>query len=111
MTTPAAGIDSATWSLFVGSFLPPAVAVILQPRWPRWARTVVSAALCLLIGFCTAWFAGDLRGVDIGRAAILTLLASRATYAAFWKPIGAADAIEQATSSASQGTPPASGDG
>lgn len=96
--------DLQMWSLLVGFFLPPALAVIQQPGWSDRFRTVVAFLACCVAGAGTAYFQDDWHGRPVTSAILVTLVTSLATYRNFWKTTGVAPKIEFATSGASQPT-------
>lgn len=91
--------DLQMWSLVVGTLAPTLIAVLQQPWWPKWARTVVTALFCLVAGGVTAWLSGELTGRGVATAVLLVLVAALATYRSLWKPSGVTDAIEIVTTS------------
>lgn len=98
--------DLAMWSALVGVLLPPLVAIVNQPRWPGWARAVITAAACIAAGGITAYLDGSLTGVRWLSAALIVAVAAVGSYQKFWRPSHIAPRIEAATSSAAPDTPP-----
>lgn len=89
--------DLQMWSLVVGTLAPTLIAVLQQPWWPKWARTLVTALFCLVAGGVTAWLNGELSGRGAVTAVLLVLVAALATYRSLWKPSGITNVIEIAT--------------
>jgi hypothetical protein len=93
--------DLAMWSLLVGSVLPPLVAILEQPKWPDWLRSVVAVLSSLVAGFVTTWIVeggDDLFERGLVTAVLLVLVSSLTTYRNFWKPTTLAPQIEAKTS-------------
>lgn len=88
----------AMWSLIVGFLLPPAIAVVQQPRWSEPVRAIVMFVVCLIAAAGTAYFQGDLTGRRWIQAALLIVVATIATFKGLWKPTRVAPEIEAATS-------------
>lgn len=88
------------WSLLVGAVLPPFVAIIQQPRWPDWFRTVVGVAASIVVGFVTTWLVSEGQLWDRGMvgAILLVLVSALSTYRNLWRTTGIAPKIEQKTS-------------
>lgn len=85
------------WSLIVGFFLPPVLAIVEQTRWSNPLRAIVAFAACAIAGAGTAYFQGDLTGRRFVEAGLVVLVTGLATYQSFWKPSGIAAAIESHT--------------
>lgn len=85
------------WALVVGFFLPPALAIIQQPRWSNRVRSVVAFLACAVAGAGTAYFQGDLTGRRFVEAGLVVLVTAMSTFRNFWKTTGVTDTIEQAT--------------
>ena len=85
------------WSALVGALLPTVVALINQPRWPSWARAIMTALTCAAAGAVTAAAAGEFTGRTWLESAGVVFAAALATYHAWWKPSGVTGAIEKAT--------------
>ena len=92
--------DLEMWSLLVGAILPPFVAIIQQPRWPNWFRTVVAVASSLVVGFVTTWLVEDdaLWEQGMVTAILLVLVSALTTYRNVWRTTGIAPQIEAKTS-------------
>lgn len=86
------------WSLVVGFLLPPALAIVMQTKWPTQFQAIVAFVACAIAGAGVAYFQGDLTGKRWVEAALTVLVASIATYHGFWKPTKVAPAIEEKTS-------------
>jgi hypothetical protein len=102
MDGPASGLtDLAMWSLLVGFFLPPAVAIVQQPGWSDRFRAVVTFLICCIAGAGTAYFSDQFDGRPVVSSILLILVTTLGTFRGFWKPTRVAPAIEYATSGAS----------
>lgn len=88
----------AMWSLIVGTVLPPIVAVVQQPRWLPWQRTLVMVVVSLVAGAGTAWFTGGLDAADWVTATLIVIVTAISTYKGIWTPTRVAPRIEAATS-------------
>jgi len=88
----------AMWSLVVGFFTPPVLAVIQQPKWSATVRAIVGFLFALVVGGVTAWLTGSLNVNDWVSAALIVLVSAITTYKGFWKETGVAQKIEAATS-------------
>ena len=87
----------AMWSLIVGTVLPPLIAIIQQPGWKTWVRTVVAVIIAIIAGFGTVYFLGGINTEDWITSTLIVLVASIATYKGMWAPAGIAPTIETAT--------------
>lgn len=87
------------WSLLVGALLPPFVAIIQQPKWPDWFRTVVAVSASIIVGFVTTWLTAEEALWERGMvgAILLVLVAALTTYRNLWRTTGVAPAIEAKT--------------
>lgn len=86
--------------LAAGFFLSPLIAILQQPRWPKWFKSVVTALICTLLGVGRAYLKGGLATLADGRAfdaVIILLIEVYVLYLGLWKHIGA-KGIEQFTS-------------
>lgn len=90
--------DLEMWSALVGAVLPPLIAVVNSPRYPKWIRGVLSVLLALLAAAITCWLKGDLSTGAYAHSVLLVLTATLVTYHTFWKPSSIAPSIEVATS-------------
>jgi len=88
----------AMWSLIVGFFAPPVIAIVQQQKWSNAFRAVVTFVLALVAGAGTAYFQGDLTGKRFVEASLIILVAAISTYHGFWKPTEIGPKIEKATS-------------
>lgn len=91
--------DLEMWSLLVGAFTPPLVAVINQPRWSGAVKFTVTAAVCTAVAALTAYLQGDLTGRRWLSSALVVAVTALITYQTGWRPSGVAPGIERATSS------------
>jgi hypothetical protein len=85
------------WSLVVGFFLPPVIAVIQQTGWAQQLRAFVTFVACAVAGAGVAYFQGDLTGRRFVESALVVLVTTIAVYEGSWKPSNIAPAIERAT--------------
>lgn len=85
------------WSSIVGFFLPPALAVVMQPKWSNRVRSVVAFVGCAVAGAGTAYFQGDLNGRRFVEAGLVVLVTAMATFRNFWKTTGVSSTIEETT--------------
>ena len=85
-------------ALVVGTLLPNIVAIVQQPTWPTWGRSLVAFVICLIVGFLTALTGGILTSADLLTNGLIVCVAALSTYEAFWKNIGITAAIETFTS-------------
>jgi VIT1/CCC1 family predicted Fe2+/Mn2+ transporter len=85
------------YSLLVGFFLPPLLAIVQQSKWPDQVRAAVAFLACAIAGAGVAYFQGDLTGKRFVTAGLIVLTTALATYRSFWKSTGVAPAIESRT--------------
>lgn len=86
-----------------GVLAPAFIAVIEQPRWEPQMKRAMAYTGAALIGILTVIGNGILNDFEVTFANAVTVVmavvgASQMAYGLIWKPTGAADAIEQATS-------------
>lgn len=91
------GNDLFMWTLIVGFFTPPVVAVIQQPKFSDAAKAVVTFLFCMLTAGVTVWLEGRLTGQRFVTAALIILVTAITAFKGLWKPTGVAPAIERAT--------------
>lgn len=82
----------------IGPFLPPLIAVINQPQWPRWGRSLATVGVCAVVGTITAAAGGDLLGLSWPAAVLACASAAITSYHAWWKRSDITVAVERATS-------------
>ena len=76
--------------------MPLLVGVVVQSNWSKQQKGLVALIACIVAGFGSVFFAGaDLSDLRIVIPAIL--VASQASYHAFWKPTGIVPHLEKAT--------------
>ena len=90
--------DLQLWTAILGFFLPLAVAAIQQPKWSDPVRAVTTFILCVLTAAGTAYFQGALTGQRFATALLFVFFSVITAYRGLWKPSGATQAIENATS-------------
>jgi hypothetical protein len=84
------------YTAIVGAFMPLIVAVVVQSHWPKEVKGVAALTASILAGIGSVYIGGvELR--DLGVVIPAILIASQASYQAFWKPTGLATAVEQAS--------------
>lgn len=88
--------------LAVGGLLPLLTSVVQQPRWSARTRTIMSVVVSTIAGLVT-YVSSEGLNFDSPSAIVATvvgiIITSAAAYKALWKPTGATQAIEGATSS------------
>lgn len=89
--------DFEMYSLLVGFFLPPALAIVMQARFSDKLRAAIAFVACVIAGAGIAYFQGDLTGKRFVSGALIVLTTGLATYRNFWKPTGIAPKIESVT--------------
>ncbi len=95
--------DLAMWSLILGFFVPPVVAVIQQPRWNDGLRAVVTFVFSILVALGslvfddTLGFHAALDAENWISATLLVLVTAISTYKGLWQKTGIAPAIESST--------------
>lgn len=94
--------DTASWGLLAGVLTPLLVSVVQQPKWTKRTRTIVAAAVAIVIGLLTCLTNGLLADVPqtpqtLLSTVALVLVASQGAYGLF-KTSGVAAKIENATS-------------
>lgn len=85
------------WSSIVGFFLPPALALVMQPKWTDRVRSSVAFVACAVAGAGTAYFQGDLTGRRFVEAGLVVLVTAMTTFRNFWKTTGVTPRIESVT--------------
>ena len=89
--------DLQMFSALVGFFLPLAISVVQQPKWPEWFRVLSAVVLCSFTGFGIAYLQGDLDGRSLVSSILIVLTVSLTTYRNVWKASGIAGRVENAT--------------
>lgn len=77
--------DAAMYAAILGIIMPPVVAFMEKPDWPKLKRMLPPALLSLLVGFGTAYFSGQLNTGDIISSIAVTFMAAVSAYHLFWK--------------------------
>jgi len=85
------------WSLLVGFFLPPVIALIQRKGWSDGIRALVAFAACIVAALGTCYFNGSLDGRSLVSATLTVVVTAIATYKGFWHKTGVSDAIERLT--------------
>lgn len=85
------------WNGIIGFGMPIILSVLIQSRWPEWAKSLVAFVACLVAGYGTAYFAGNLDGRDWVSGALVVFTVAIASYYGLWKPSGIAPAIRRIT--------------
>lgn len=89
--------------LSVGGLLPLLTSVVEQPQWSARTRTVMSVIVSIIAGIVTYVSAEGLHFESpsaIVATVVGVIITSAAAYKTLWKPTGATQAIEDATSPA-----------
>lgn len=95
------------WNLVAGFLSATFILPILQqPSWSTRLRSLLTFAYSLVVGFITAFVAGDLDAADLIRSVLLVFMMTIATYKGFAQPTGIAASIENATSLSNGRKPP-----
>lgn len=87
----------AQWAALVGFVTPLLVAVVQQSHWGRPVRTVIGILSVLAASVVTAAVEGHLTLHSWATSLIWVATAAYTSYTHIWVPLGAAPAIEQAT--------------
>lgn len=82
----------------VGTFLPMAIAVILNKNWQTPFKAVVALLACAVAATITTAAQGQLNSADWMESAAIIFTATVASFKGFWEPVGLADRVEEATS-------------
>jgi ABC-type uncharacterized transport system permease subunit len=90
--------DTQMWNLIVGALLPPLIALVQQPTFPPWVRSLIAVVASGVAGFVTVWVAGELTGRSVVTGVLITLVAAVSTYESVWRKIGVTGTVETATS-------------
>lgn len=84
------------YSSSVAVVMPLIVGVVVQSNWSKQQKGMVALIACVAAGFGSVFFAGaNLSDLRIVIPAIL--VASQASYHAFWKPTGLVPHLEKST--------------
>lgn len=86
------------WAAIVGFFLPVVIAAIQKAQWDDARKAWVAFGSCLVTGFGTAYFGGqlDLQNLDKVALDILIVFGAAITfYKGFWQKTGIAGAVER----------------
>jgi len=86
------------WTLVVGFFLPPIIAVVQQRGWSSEVKSAFMFAVCLVVAGVTLFFQNAVEWSDYPRALLLVFVSAQASYRGWWKPSGVTDKVESATS-------------
>ena len=91
--------EIAALNALIGPFLPPLIAVVNQPKWPTWGKSLAMLTVCAITGTMTTALNGDLLGLDLPAAVLACAAGAVSSYHVWWKPkSGITDAVEHATS-------------
>lgn len=90
--------DAQLWAAVLGYLLPPAIAIVAQPRWTGPVKGLLMVTVAVLDGLGTAYFNGDFSSKPIITCMLTAALAIGIAYHTLWKPSGIAPGIEVATS-------------
>lgn len=89
--------DTASWAALIGAVLPLLIAVIQQPRWSSQVRQIVSIVISVIAGLGTVLASGNFDVQNLLVTIVALIGAAQASYALIFKPTGAAQKIEKAT--------------
>jgi hypothetical protein len=84
----------------VGILLPGLMAIVNQPGWPSWLKSLLTFLASLAVAAITVAVQGDgdAWSTDRWLGSVLTILTvALATYHGLWKPTGVAPAINERT--------------
>lgn len=92
------------WSLILGVITPTLVAIVNNPQWSGQKKRLVALAIAAVTGIVNVYVNNAFTGWELSAEGVLVNLAlvigaSQAAYSTVWKPTGASDKIEEATSS------------
>lgn len=90
--------DAQLWAAVLGYLLPPAIAIVAQPRWTGAVKGLLMVAVAVLDGLGTAYFNDQFSGKSIVTCTLIAALAIGVAYHTLWRPSGIAPGIEAATS-------------
>lgn len=95
--------DAELWAAALAVVLPPAIAIVNQPRWSGAVKAIFALLVATGDGLGTAYFNDSFHGRTIVGCILLAVIIIGATYHTLWRPSGIAPGIERATSTG--GTP------
>ncbi|QWY81935.1 membrane protein [Arthrobacter phage Sicarius2] len=90
--------ELALWSMLVGFFSPPVIAVIQQSRWSARAQSIVAFVFYLIVGAVTALLSGVFTTASLVTAVLVIFVTAANSYRELWKKTGVTGKIETATS-------------
>ena len=90
--------ELALWSMLVGFFSPPVVAVIQQSKWTARTQAIVAFVFYLVVGAVTALLSGVFNTASLVTAVLVIFVTAANSYRELWKKTGVTGKIESATS-------------
>lgn len=90
--------NAELWAAALGYVLPPAIAVVNQPRWSGAVKGLLMLVVAVLDGLGTAYFNDQFHGKTIVTCVLTAAISIGVAYHTVWKPSGIAAGIERATS-------------
>lgn len=97
-----------SWSILLGLITPFLVSVVNQPKWTSQQKRVLSIIVAVIVGIVNLLVQGAFTNLNqvtwagVISVVVLVVGSSQAAYALLWKPTGAADSVERATSKTEQ---------
>lgn len=93
--------NAELWAAALGYVLPPAIAIVNQPRWSNAIKGLFMLLVAVADGLGTAYSNDAFHGKTIVSCMLTAAIAIGVAYHTVWKPSGIAPGIEQATSTGS----------
>lgn len=87
----------AALNIIVGFVSPTVISVINRPTMSAQNKAFITFGFCVVVGFLTALFMGQLTVEDITSSILLTFVAAITAYNGLFKPTGIAAKIEEKT--------------
>lgn len=104
MESLAALTDVALWATIVGILSPAVISSLTQAKWSARTKALVALSFYVAAAAVTAYFSGMFNTTGIVTAIMIVFIFGHTSFKAGWKPTGAADKIEAATSISSSST-------
>lgn len=89
--------DLEMWSLLVGAFMPPLVALVNRSYWKPWLKGLVAVLSSVIAALVTVYLQGTFSGKGIVTCILIVLFTALGSYKIFWQPTNIAPKIEEAT--------------
>ncbi|QIN94358.1 hypothetical protein SEA_ABBA_29 [Arthrobacter phage Abba] len=90
--------ELALWSMLVGFFSPPVIAVIQQSKWSARVQSIVAFVFYLVVGAITALLSSVFNTASLVTAVLVIFVTAANSYRELWKKTGVTGKIESATS-------------